>query len=183
MKNYCEMKTLFEKANKSFLKEEQNLFDTQVSERTLCGALMLHLHDLVKNDTSYEGYFCDVEYNRNAGRVKTILNNKLEVISICCDLIVHSRGIHREQDNLIAIEMKKHNRKESEKEKDRQRLIALTKNSYDGFWSFDGRELPKHVCRYALGVYYEINFRNKHVLIEYYKNGKLKETQNLGIDQ
>lgn len=26
----------------------------------------------------------------------------------------------------------------------------------DDIWSFDGKALPEHVCRYILGVYYEI---------------------------
>ena len=28
----------------------------QVSERTLCGALMLHIYDLIRQDPSYKGY-------------------------------------------------------------------------------------------------------------------------------
>lgn len=55
-----------------------------------------------------KGYYADVEYNRNKdGRVKTILNKKMEVVTINCDLILHSRGNNTKCDNLIAIEMKK----------------------------------------------------------------------------
>lgn len=39
--------------------------------------------------------------------VKTIYNDDLKVVSIVCDLIVHSRGEILEKDNLIALEMKK----------------------------------------------------------------------------
>ena len=45
--------------------------------------------------------------DRNNGRVKTIYNNDLKVVTIICDLIVHSRGEIVEKDNLIALEMKK----------------------------------------------------------------------------
>lgn len=47
-----------------------------------------------------------------------------------------------------------------EKENDKARLVALTKDSYDGVWSFDGKTLPEHVCGYDLGIYYEIDSNN-----------------------
>lgn len=65
MKTYAEMVALFENANRVFLQEEQSLFNTRVSERTLCGALMLHIHDIIKDNDSYTGYYTDVGYNRN----------------------------------------------------------------------------------------------------------------------
>ena len=85
------------------------------------------------------------------------------------------------QDNLIAIEMKKSNRKESDKQSDRNRLIALTKDSYDGVWSFDGKTLPEHVCRYKLGIYYEINFSKKFILLEYYYRGNLEVEEKVSL--
>ncbi len=60
-------------------------------------------------------------------------------MTIICDLIVHSRGEIVEKDNLIALEMKKAYRSMQEKENDKTRLVALTKDSYDGVWSFDGK--------------------------------------------
>lgn len=77
-----------------------------------------------------------------------------------------------DQDNLIAIEMKKSNAPSAEKQKDRERLIALTKDSFDDVWAWD-HNLPEHVCRYVLGVYYEINYRQKEIHIEYYRRGEL----------
>ena len=80
---------------------------------------MLHLHDIIKEDASYVGYYTDVEYNRNQGGIKTIRKTirgqTEEIIPINCDLILHSRGEDIGQDNLIAIEMKKSNRPASEK--------------------------------------------------------------------
>ncbi|MDD4773314.1 MAG: hypothetical protein PHZ09_06870 [Eubacteriales bacterium] len=173
MKTFDEMRNLFEVANNSFLTEDVELIDSKVSERTLCGTLMSYIRDLIRNDPDYSGYFVDVEYNRNKGKVKTIIEKDLHVITINCDLILHSRGQHSEQDNLIAIEMKKSNRPKHEKTKDRNRLIALTKNSYDDIWSFDGKTLPEYVCRYVIGVYYEVDNDGREVLIEYYSEGKL----------
>ena len=46
MKSYQEMIRLFECANAAFLKNDKALLANQVSERTLCGALMLHIHDI-----------------------------------------------------------------------------------------------------------------------------------------
>lgn len=173
MKDFKQLTNLFECANQNFLTEDFELIDSNVSERTLCGTLKSHIEDLTRNNSDYEGYFVDVEYNRNNGKIKTIIDNDLHVIVINCDLILHSRGKHPEQDNLIAIEMKKANRPVHEKAKDRNRLIALTKDSFDDVWSYDGKTFPEHVCRYMLGIYYEIDYDKHEILIEYYAKGKL----------
>ena len=48
------------------------MFQTQVSERTLCGALMIEIHEELKR-TKFSDYFVDVEYNRNiGGKLKTL---------------------------------------------------------------------------------------------------------------
>lgn len=114
--------------------------------------------------------------DRNNGRVKTIYNDDLKVVTIICDLIVHSWGEIIEKDNLIALEMKKSYRPMKEKENDKARLVALTKDSYNGVWSFDGKTLPEHVCGYDLGIYYEIDSKNCLVYIEYYVKGKKVRT-------
>lgn len=178
---YDNLKTIFKLANRDLINLDKDLFETNVSERTLCGALMLRLLERLKQ-TIYSSYYVDVEYNRNRGGklktlVKTVQRPKLDIIKINCDLIVHSRGKCVEQDNLIAIEMKKSNRSKSDKDKDRERLRCLTKDSFDDMWSFDGKSLPEHVCRYIIGVYYEINYTKRQIEIEYYYKGKLKSTE------
>ena len=72
-----------------------------------------------------------------------INNDDLKVVTIICDLIVHNRGEIVEKDNLIALEMKKAYRSMQEKENDKARLVALTKDSYDGVWSLDGKNEGK----------------------------------------
>lgn len=171
---------IFEKANNNFIQSDLELFNSKVSERTLCGALMIHLYELIKR-SEFSEYKVDVEYNRNKNgsvktHVKTIHGPKDLIVKINCDLIVHSRGSKIDQDNLIALEMKKSNRKQEDKDSDRTRLVALTKDSFDDIWSFDGKTLPEHVCRYGLGVYYEIDYKERVILIEYYKTGyKIEE--------
>ncbi|WP_409342327.1 hypothetical protein [Paenibacillus sp. MBLB4367] len=155
---------LFETANSKFLNLQSDLITSGVSERTLCGALMLYLYEEIKG-TDFSNYYVDVEYNRNMGKVKTIVNEDFKAIAINCDLIIHSRGRCLNEDNLIAIEMKKSTNKKSEKLKDKNRLIALTKDTFDDVWSFDGTTLPEHVCRYGLGVYYEVNVNRKQVTL------------------
>ena len=151
-------------------------FDHLISLCEYIENLLIHIHDIIKEDDSYSGYYTDVEYNRNAGGIKTIRKTirgqQEEIIPINCDLILHSRGENVDQDNLIAIEMKKSNAPSAEKQKDRERLIALTKDSFDDVWAWD-HNLPEHVCRYVLGVYYEINYRQKEIHIEYYRRGEL----------
>ena len=124
---YNEMVDLFEKSNARFLKRDRSLFINQVSERTLCGALMLHIDRILRDDQNHAGYYVDVEYNRNAGAIKTICKTikgpGMKVIRINCDLIVHSRGEITKQDNLIAIEMKKSTAPKMRKDKDRERYL------------------------------------------------------------
>lgn len=182
-KIYQQLKQLFLNANSALLTRDGILFDSRAAERTLCGALMLHLYDILR-ETTYAQYYVDVEYNRNKGGKiktisKTILGTDLKVIPINCDLIVHSRGEIIKQDNLIAIEMKKSTRPESEKDSDRERLRCLTKDSFDDVWSFDGKTLPEHVCRYIIGIYYEVNYRTREILLEYYYKGEKDTSQTI----
>lgn len=170
-----ELEGIFEKANKCFLERNPMLFEMKVSERTLCGALMIELHEAIKN-TAYSSYFVDVEYNRNVGGKlktlqKTIKGLDEQIVTINCDLIVHSRGQSLFQDNLIALEMKKSIGRKMDKNSDRIRLQCLTKNSEQDVWSYGGKVFPEHVCGYQLGIYYEVNFSQNCILVEYYKNG------------
>lgn len=162
--------TAFFAANRRFLLEEKELLLTDVSERGICARLMLHLQREIDKSIFYK-YYVDVEYNRNQGKVKTIMNNEMKIIPITCDLIVHSRGEVVEQDNLLAIEMKKVNATIEDKQKDKERLIALTKTSFDDIWSFDGKTLPEHVCGYLLGIYYEIDQYHNRICMEFYSEG------------
>lgn len=174
-KHIKELEKIFEKANALFIRKNDMLFKTQVSERTLCGALMIELHEVLK-ETKYSDYFVDVEYNRNVGGTlktlkKTIRGLDEQIVKINCDLIVHSRGQNVLCDNLIALEMKKSTGKQIDKDSDRNRLECLTKSSKQDVWSYGGKVLPEHVCGYGLGVYYEVNFRRNTILVEYYKEG------------
>lgn len=67
MRTFEELQDLFERANAILLNYDRKLFTTDVSEPSICGALMLHLHDLMNEDGSYDGYYTDIEYNRNVG--------------------------------------------------------------------------------------------------------------------
>lgn len=168
-----DLKSLFEVANQAFLHRDLSNILNGVSERTLCGGLMLSLRKAF-DESIYKSYHVDIEYNRNrGGDLKTIFNGGPAPISICCDLIVHSRGENIAQDNLIAIEMKRSTHRRAEKEKDKLRLECLTKDDFDGLWSFDGTTLPEHVCRYVLGIYYEINVRRRQIGLIYYVKGQV----------
>ena len=174
-KDISELEKIFERANKSFIRKNAMLFKTQVSERTLCGALMLELYEVLKQ-TKYSDYFVDVEYNRNVGGAlktlkKTIRGLDEQIVTINCDLIVHSRGQSILCDNLIALEMKKSTGRQGDKDNDRIRLECLTKCPNQDVWSYGGKVFPEHVCGYGLGIYYEVNFRKETILLEYYKQG------------
>ena len=52
-----DLEDLFEEANMAFIRKNTTLFETQVSERTLCGALMIELHEVLKK-SRYAKYYC-----------------------------------------------------------------------------------------------------------------------------
>lgn len=165
---------IFIDSSEQFVNTESELILSGVSERCLCGSFMLILNQVIEK-TEFSDYYTDIEYNRNFdGQIKTIIDSDMEIINITCDLIVHSRGKIPENDNLIAIEMKRDNHPESEKNKDRIRLKALTKSKNDSMtYSADGRTLPQHVCGYKVGVFYEISLEERKIRIEYYRNGEV----------
>lgn len=156
-----------------FRKERANIL-SGVSERNLCGRLALYLESLLPK-YNLEEYFCDTEYNRKQdGKIKTILDENHQIVTINCDLIIHSRGIFLNRDNIVAIEMKKSNRPNLEKISDSNRLRALTKSSFDDIWSYDGKTHPEHVCGYELGIFFEIDVEKHIYFIEGFTNGEKK---------
>lgn len=177
---YEDLVLLFQAANRKLIKNDFDLFKKETSERSICGALMIHLKGALWG-TPFSKYKVDVEYNRNRdGIIKTIIDKDEVITNITCDLIVHSRGAYMEQDNLIALEMKKSNRTNAEKAKDKNRLIALTKGE-NNVWCYDGETFPEHVCRYILGIYYEISLNDRQVYLEFYQQGKVVDTQKISL--
>ncbi len=165
-----DMLQIFEKANARLLQCDVGIIESGVNERSICGALMCHLREQLGN-TRYASYHVDVEYNRNCGSLKTIVNGNYEIVPICCDLIVHSRADKLDQDNLIALEMARSTHAKGKRESDKVRLQCLTSDSFDNIWQHDGSSLPEHVCRYVLGVYYEIDTKRRQVSVEYFVKG------------
>lgn len=165
------IKTLFKAAKRKFIEREGANILSGVNERNLCGRLSTYL-EIALHENQIIDYYSDTEFNRKQnGEIKTIIDNELKVIKINCDIIVHSRGKFIENDNLLAIEMKKSTRPEGEKISDKNRLRALTKKLGDDVYSNDGITHPEHVCGYQLGVYMEINIQEKLCFFEYYKEG------------
>jgi hypothetical protein len=155
-----------------FLRECDNII-SGISERNLCGRLAVYIDRLLPKHLLEDYYVADSEYNRmQNGQIKMIVNEQMEEIAISCDLIVHSRGENIKNDNLIAVEMKKSTRPNREKEKDKIRLRALTRKSFDGIWSNDGKTYPEYVCGYEIGFYIEIDIENRSCEIETYSDGK-----------
>lgn len=124
------LKKIFEKANKNFLRNNRLLIESEVSERTLCGALMIEINNIIRHSEDFKGYFVDIEYNRNRGNdiyphKKMCKSLKGEVSAITCDLVVHSRGQNIKNDNLIELEMKKRRTEEVKRDSDKERLKKL----------------------------------------------------------
>ncbi|WIG52196.1 MAG: hypothetical protein OJF48_003114 [Afipia sp.] len=177
------MRELFYRAFEMFMARERENLLNNVSERNSCFRLGLYLEEERKT-RSLTAYYVDAEYNRQQdGQIKAIIDNESRVVNITCDLILHSRGQIVEADNLIALEMKKSDRPEKEKEKDRVRLRALTKESYDGLWSNDGITLPEYVCGYAFGAFIELNAPNALITVEEYERGNMVSRRNFNLSR
>lgn len=174
------LEKIFDKSIESFFINAKTNIINNVSERNLCVELRDALNNYFYNNSFSKGYYIDNEYNRNAAHprmIKTIIDNDCKEINITCDIIIHSRGENIEKDNLLAIEMKKNTAPQREKDADKYRLRALTKKSYDDIWCFDGVSLPKHVCGYELGIYFEINSHSETAYIEYFHKGKFVKSK------
>ena len=139
------------KAVRAFAKEDKTLLDRMVSERALCGALMLKIYACLQ-DTQFAGYFVDVEFNKSKRlkgeeyiyELKGLPNGKY----ISTDIIVHGRGMGAMPDNLIAIEMKKKTygsqRYKDKRDADIERLKDLSTAHY--------------IYHYLSGAFIEINY-------------------------
>jgi len=169
------IREVFERMIDLFFQHEVQEVLEGVNERNNCGRMSIYLQQVAQAN-GLEQYFADTEYNRKQnGAVKTILDGQMKVITVNCDLLLHSRGQVIAEDNLIAVEVKKRDAPSGEKEKDRERLRALTKASYDDIWTSDGVTQPEHVCGYALGVFIELDRVNRICRFEYYRQGTLHE--------
>jgi hypothetical protein len=163
---------VLEASLEEFFRREARALADGVSERNNCGRLSIYMQRAA-DECGLANYFADTEYNRKQdGQIKTILDDDMKVITINCDLILHSRGESIAEDNLIAIEMKKSQRCDDGKIADRDRLRAMTKSSGGGVWSNDGTVHPEHVCGYRLGVYIEIDSDDRKALIEHLSHAR-----------
>lgn len=169
------LEEIFNEAFARFLTEERALILNGTSERALCCRLAMKLEDSIKK-MEMNGYYADAEYNRNHGEVKRIRRRGGECIEITTDVIVHSRGENLNQDNLIAIEMKKSTLSSADKQRDRERLEVLT-GADDQILGI-GKTNPKHVSGYKLGVFIDLNLRAKSAIVEFYGKGALRNSLN-----
>lgn len=155
---------IFHEALDDFLAKEFTLVRKHAHEQSFCGRLAIYL-DQAKDRHGLKGYYVDVEYNRNREGRKQILNPLTnQPINVICDLLLHSRA-ELDDDNLIAVEMKKAGARRRAKEHDRERLMALT------------TPLPHsgqldYVCGYQVGYYLEVNIRYATLLVEEYRDGR-----------
>lgn len=170
---------IFEDALDAFLAAESGQLLKGVSERSTCTRLAVFLERQLQLE-GVTGYYADTEYNRtHHGYVKTIIDGEHRAIQITTDLIVHTRGEKPPpHDNLIAIEAKKAFRPDQEKLDDKNRLRAMTQPNEKAL-GWGGH--PKPVCGYALGVFLEIDVRNRRLGLEYFRNGSAQEKKDRAL--
>lgn len=156
-----------------YVRYDSILLDRMVSERALCGALMIKIHANIQK-TKFACYYVDVEFNKSMQLkgnefiydLKRLPNGKY----ISTDIIVHGRGIGKNLDNLIAIEMKKKTnggkQYRDNRDYDIQRLKDLTN--------------PNYIYKYVLGVFIEIDYMDRKIGLKLYKRG---EELDINIDR
>ena len=133
---------------------------------SLRGRLAIYLDRTKNRDESLQPYFVDVEYNRRGEGRKQILHPVThQHMDVRCDILLHSRG-DLDDDNLIAVKMKKDDASAADKQSDRERLQALTLPMPEG-----GN--PDYVCGYRLGYYLEVHIGNRTLLVEEYRGGNM----------
>jgi hypothetical protein len=165
-----QLREIFYSTLDEFLATEADSILTDCSEQMLCGRLAIIL-ERRSLEAGFSGYKADVEYNRNfEAKIKTIINEFYQAIPIRCDLILHSRGKFA-KDNLIAIEMKKQAHAEKDRQRDRERLKAMTRPTYDNRWDPLSGTPPEHICDYEVGFLLIINRNNRSIRIEEYIGG------------
>ena len=170
---------LFLEALSAFLGAEGKSLLTDVSERNTCSRLAIYLDRQIQAN-GLDGYYADAEYNRKQhGLVKTIINDRMQVVPITVDLIVHTRGERPfPDDNLIAVEVKKSSRPDREKQEDKARLQAMTRTPFEGVWGWEGSH-PEHVCGYAVGIYVEIDIAGRLLRLQFFKKGSLTKQKDI----
>ncbi|SRR5258705_5928950 len=159
------LEALFKEALAQFVGREYALVRKNAHEQAMCHRLAWYVEHS-KDRHGLEGYWVDTEYNRHGDNVKRIRHAVTgEPINVICDLLLHSRG-ELADDNLIAVEMKKTDGDEADKQRDRERLQALTTACREG-------SEPDHVCGYKLGYFVQVDMKNAAVLIEEFRAGVL----------
>lgn len=164
-KEIFELMDIFEKAKEKFLKEEKEIIEINVNERTLSARLMFHLQTLLLNEIyqeNYKEYSVDCEYNRRKEIVKILPKEYRELEKkdkqIYPDIILHQRNSEK---NLMIIEMKKtYSSDEGGKNENRDRLKFLTSL----------RKENKY--KYLLGIYFEVNKFPDKCKIEFFVKEK-----------
>ena len=164
-KEIFELMDIFEKAKEKFLKEEKEIIEINVNERTLSARLMFHLQTLLLNEIyqeNYKEYSVDCEYNRRKEIVKILPKEYRELEKkdkqIYPDIIFHQRNSEK---NLMIIEMKKtYSLDEGGKNENRDRLKFLTSL----------RKENKY--KYLLGIYFEVNKFPDKCKIEFFVKEK-----------
>ena len=68
--------------------------------------------------------------------------------------------------------MKKQAHAEDARQRDRERLKALTRPTYDNRWEPLSDQPPEHVCGYVLGYLLVLDRRDRSVRVEEYVGGE-----------
>lgn len=109
----------------SLLGEDPDCLDG--TERTVTGRLAVHLDRALQRINDDEGYIVDIEYERAGRDVKRLQAEGRLGRKIVPDLLVHRRGLHGGDENLLVVEVKPRRRvAESEAIHDRAKLSLLT---------------------------------------------------------
>lgn len=167
---------LLQQALAMFLEKEQRNIELNAYEDGLSSKLSSYLNECITkydqdNGTHYfDDYDADVQVNKTEGGAPKRYSELGKTMK--CDLMVHSKGLNPERENLLYIEMKKSNNPQ-QVEEDKQKLRDLVGPvpSY-----VTDSKLAK-MYNTLLGVFLKLDLNTKQFSgIKYwYENGELKE--------
>ena len=168
---------LLKNALVEFYHKEQRNLELDVHEICHSHRLATYLEQQIRQFDSkqkrkrFKNYFVDIEFNRTEdGDSKRVFYNE-EFHKTRCDILVHSKGLNDERENLLIIELKKNNKTER-KELDIQEIKRMVSPAESG-------AQDKNICNTLLGVYLNINRLSYNGIKYWFENNQIVEEEFL----
>lgn len=152
---------LLQQALVMFLEKEQRNIELNVHEDGLSSKLSSYLklclmqYDKDQKTHYFDDYDVDIQVNKTEGGDPKRYGESGKIMR--CDLMIHSKGLNPDQENLLYIEMKKNNNSQ-QVEKDKQKLCELV----GPVPPYVTDDRLKKMYETVLGVFLELDLNTRH---------------------